>query len=71
LALSNSENAEKGKGKNNNNDDCWRRIKTENYFFVPFGLKLIFTVLWGLPILPPSFEAQKRCGQKKKRAGEE
>lgn len=44
-ALSNSENTLKGKATGGG------RIKTENYFFVPFGLKLIFTAPRELPAL--------------------
>lgn len=55
-ALSNSENTLKGKAT------VGGRIKTENYFFVPFGLKLIFTVLRELPALFILFAHKKLCG---------
>lgn len=43
--------------------DEGRRIKTENYFFfVPFGLKLIFTVLERLVEWGVDLSTQKSCG---------
>lgn len=54
-ALSNSENTLKGKAT------VGGRIKTENYFFVPFGLKLIFTVPRELPALFILFAHKKLC----------